>query len=151
MTLIEKINDIDIHIKIKISSCLIIIFLGVLPSILNCNWLWLSRSGSLLVVFGVYIAWRDYKGEIDGVLSIMKEGLKQMHHKNMGKIIAKEKGIINTEMKKGAAIQKHEEGMELIEGIQDNNKKTYENIEFIVIGIGTIIWGYGDLPNKLFC
>ena len=105
----------------------------------------------MLVVFGIYIAWRDYKGEIDSALSVVKDVLKQKHKKNIENINKDEKGIINTEVKKGAANRTFDDNIKKIEDIQDVNKKTYDKIEFIVICIGTIVWGYGGLLNKLYC
>ena len=146
-----KIKDIDLDVKIKFLSFLILIIFGVLPSLLFRNWEWFSRSGSLLVIFGVYIAWRDYKGEIDGALSNIKTRLKELHKEKIKDINEKEKGIINPVVKKGKADNKLSEAVDFIHSTQDSNKSMYENLEFGIIFLGTVIWGYGDLLNTIYC
>lgn len=59
--------------------------------------------------------------------------------------------IFNKEMKKGAAVKSQDEGIIFIDDIKFSNKQTYANIEFIIIGVGTLIWGYADLINELIC
>jgi hypothetical protein len=39
--------------------------------------------------------------------------------------------------------------MDIATDIQAQNRKLYRTVEFVVIGIGTVIWGYGDLLNTL--
>ncbi len=150
MDMISKIKDIDLEVKILICSFLITTILGVLPSIILKDWEWFSKSGSLLVVFGIYVVWRDYKGEIDGVLLDIRKAMKEKHKKNIDIINIKEKGIINSVMKKGKSENSLNEGVNLVKGIRKSNQKTYDKLEFIIISAGTIIWGYGNLLNAIY-
>ncbi|MBP6058318.1 MAG: hypothetical protein KA524_07905 [Nitrosomonas sp.] len=77
MTIIEKIKDIDEHWKALFNSILIVSLTGLLPSIYYSNWEWFSRSGALLIIYGVYIVWLDYQGGIDSALSKIEFAAKE--------------------------------------------------------------------------
>jgi len=119
-------SEIDEHWKISAIALSIILVLGVLPSYVLHDWTWFSRSGSLLVVYGLYVVWIDIRGDVHGALEQVKE----------------------------AAIKKYGEGAQEVVGltaeIQTQNRNLYRTLEFIVIGVGTLIWGFGDLPNVLY-
>lgn len=59
-----------------ISFSILVIF-GILPSILKSDWTWFGRSGALLVIFGVYVVWIDYKGTIDKSLDTVLNGFDE--------------------------------------------------------------------------
>jgi len=151
MNIYTKIKDIDTDRKIKILSCFIIVTFGIIPSFIFNNWQWFSRSGSVLVIFGIYIAWKDYKGEIDHALLSVKNAAKEKNKQSILTIKESEKGIINSVVKQGATEKKYTELSNLVNKLQEKNKNTYDNIEFIILFTGTIIWGYGDLFNKFYC
>lgn len=126
MTIIEKIKDIDEHWKALLNSILIVSLTGLLPSIYYSDWEWFSRSGALVIIYGVYIVWLDYQGGIDSALSKIE-------------FAAKEKfGELTDELSK------------TINQIKISNKKMYQTMEFLILGFGTLIWGYGDLVGELF-
>ena len=127
MTFIERIKDIDEHWKALCFSIFLLIFTGVLPSIYFTDWLWFSRSGSLLVIYGVYIVWLDYQGGIDVGLTTVANAAKEKFGE-----------------------QKSQELLSTIESIRTSNKKQYQTMEFLILGLATLIWGYGDLIGKLY-
>ena len=69
--LIANLKDIDEQWKILTSSIIIIVSFGVLPSYWVNDWEWFSRGGALLVVYGIYIVWRDIKGKIHSDLDLL--------------------------------------------------------------------------------
>jgi len=54
--LIASLKDIDEHWKILAISIIILIVFGILPSYWVNDWGWFSRSGALLVIYGIYRA-----------------------------------------------------------------------------------------------
>ncbi|MCP1338052.1 hypothetical protein NJR55_00470 [Idiomarina sp. M1R2S28] len=127
MNIIDKIKDLDEHWKIPIKAIFIVVFFGVLPSVFTCDWSWFSRSGSIIVVYGVYIVWLDYKGKIDSDLTLLKSAV----NKKFG--------------------EKAEELHDIMDTMRSNNRLLYDRVEFILLASGTVIWGYGDLVGKMYC
>lgn len=78
MNLIQKIKGLDEYTKVVTISILIVIIAGVTPSICLSEWEWFSRSGALLIVYGVYIVWLDYKGGINDDLDTLKSGAMEV-------------------------------------------------------------------------
>jgi hypothetical protein len=126
MKLIDKIKDLDEYTKITTISILIVSIAGILPSILFEEWEWFSRSGALLIVYGVYIVWLDYEGWINNDLETLKSG------------VIKKFG------------EKSEQYLKLFDEVRDANSKRYDKFEFIIISTGTVIWGYGNLINNIY-
>ncbi len=126
MNLTEKLKDIDEHWKVIFSSFFLIFITGVVPSIyFNC-WEWFGRSGALLVCYGVIIAWQDYKGKID-------------------KDIEQLKLIIDERFK-----DKADDFKQALDVFNNNTQRYFNKIEFVVVVVGTLIWGYGDLVGKIY-
>ncbi|WP_462147142.1 hypothetical protein [Pseudoalteromonas gelatinilytica] len=118
MNIIERVIDIDEHWKVIFFSLFLIFIGGIMPSIYFTDWGWFARSGALLVCFGVYIAWLDYKGKIDRDINKVKADLDPQIVK-------------------------------VFDEFNEKNQSYFNKIEFFVVIIGTLIWGYGDLIGKL--
>jgi uncharacterized membrane protein YgaE (UPF0421/DUF939 family) len=131
---------------------------------MNSDWAWVGRSGALLTIFGVYVIWLDYKGEIDKSLDTVLEGFEEY----LKKITPEQEKESLINLFKNQNIKYTEEQLEkLLETPTDRNKtfktisvkfkevselthKRVQNVEFLVLVLGTLIWGYGDLINKLY-
>lgn len=124
--LIAKLKDIDEHWKILTISVTILIVCGALPSYLFSDWDWFSRSGALLVVYGIFIVWRDVQGKIHTALDRVESAVSKKLGEKSGEIT------------------------NLIQDIQKKNQELYNTIEFLVLAIGTIVWAYGDLINNVY-
>lgn len=116
--MIVLVKNIDEHWKAIIFSIFLLSIFGVLPSIYFNDWSWFSRSGALLVCFGVYIAWLDYKGMIENDILKLRSSL-------------------DTQI------------AEIFDEFNAKNKSYFNRIEFLVVILGTLIWGYGDLLGGL--
>ena len=55
---------------------------GIIPSFVLSDWLWFSRSGSLLAIFGIYLIWQDYQGKINNNLDTLLDGFSDHLEKN---------------------------------------------------------------------
>lgn len=126
MNLLQRAKNIDEHWKALIFSILIVLFGGILPAILTKDWSFLSRSGSLLVVYGVYIVWLDYRNKIESAYNEIAKAFNEKH------------GGVPEELSL------------FLENAKVKNRQLYQNMEFLIIGVGTIIWGYGDIAGRFF-
>ena len=77
----------------------------------------------MLVVFSLYVIWRDIQGTIDNALQTVDE------------VAAKK---IGENWTSGSPIP----------SLRDENRKLYRTVEFILLAVGTAISGYGDLFNS---
>lgn len=118
---------------ITLISILIILLGGIVPSLICSDWLWLSRSGALLVIFGIFIVWLDYKSSINNDLDTVFEGFQNY---------LESKNVANREnVEKEVSTQ--------FDKVKNSNNKRFKNIEFFIVAVGTFIWAYGDLIGKV--
>jgi hypothetical protein len=150
-------------IIIFVSITILFIF-GVVPSVINSDWAWFGRSGALLVIFGVYVVWLDYKSQVDKDLDTVLGGFEEY----LKKLTLEQNRESWISLFESQSIKYTEEQLaRLLETPTDINKtvqtvsvkfkevsklthKRVQNVEFLVLVLGTLIWGYGDLINKLY-
>jgi hypothetical protein len=129
--------------RIEISTCLaalLHIINGITWSISLNEWQYLEKSGSIVVIVGILLAWSDVTGRIKLVKSRVKS-------ETNSQIIAsqqKEKGIINgyiQENKQGDLKASNEDIQKCLDAILNRIR----TIEAIVLITGTFVWGYGSV------
>ncbi len=142
------------YTKVFALSILILLIFGVIPSLLKSDWTWFGRSGVLLVLFGVYIVWLDYKGIIDDSLNSVLDGFRayldtlttEQKRENIIKIFEEVK-IEYTDIEIDKFLQQENADKNSIivsEKFNEVSKLTHkriQNIEFITLVLGTFIWG----------
>jgi len=115
--------------------------MGLVQSI-SCNdFIWLERSGSLIVVIGLLFAWRDHVTTLGDVKAFYKSQLDSLKETRKG---SRPKGIIN------GAMYDHQ-----TKEIENASKKPVEltalmikrvrATEMTILISGTILWGYGGV------
>ena len=137
MKIIEKLKSIHKYNTISYISIFILLITGIIPSIILSEWGWFSRSGALLVIFGIFTVWLDYESDINKSLDNIFSGFKNYLRDSEQKLTNKEINFIEKEIN-----SKFKE-------VSNATKKRSKNIEFFIVAIGTLIWGYGDLVNKI--
>jgi hypothetical protein len=108
-----------------------IFIFGVILSIYSDDWNWFSRSGSLVVVCGLFIAKWDLSRRVD------EENLDFL-----------DPVIIEVNKEKGgsAASLKMDDVKDALHSMMtEYNNPRYILWEFYIIGLGTLVWGFGDL------
>lgn len=122
----------------------LIIITSITMSIYCSNWEHFSRSGALIVLVGVYIAYRDWSGDIyelakNNYLTItdfLQIGSTDfLDEKSRNEFIEKSKKNEETHKKNRAFVR--------------YASQRFRKMEFILLVIGTVIWGYGDLILNL--
>ena len=139
MKIIENLRSMHSYYAVLILSFLILASTGLVPSFIFNDWSWFSRSGALLVVFGLLVVWFDYQRSLNKDLDTLLSGFEEYLQKQ-------------TDLQDAPDMQRriYKQTSDKFDEVRQANKKRFQNIEFIVIGIGTLIWGYGDLLGVLF-
>lgn len=108
-------------------SVMIIVFTGIIPSVYFDNWVCLSRSGSLLTMYGIWLAFND----LIGTMRYTDEEFEKLDpHTATGQVQADNYVVWNRRTAK--------------------MEPSVKRADFLVLISGTFIWGYGDLFNHLF-
>lgn len=133
------------RIEWRVSITVALLFtVGVTCSIFASDWTHFGRVGSLIVIVGVYIAWRDITGKIDGARVYLESVIQEEKEEVRGM----QGGLIVTARK-----QKCEEELDVTEAQLKDVLKTTRNriraLEVMTIVGGTSIWGYGGYFGEL--
>jgi len=132
---IDYFKGIHKYQTVLIIAISISVFTGILPSIISSDWGWFSRSGAILVIFGLYIIWLDYESDLNDNLDILLSGFN--------------KHLVENTEEDEASIERIEANVsDKFNEVRKATKNRFQNIEFLIVAIGTLIWGYGDLINK---
>ena len=118
----------------------IITFITLLAGALLSNYqfmndsTWLARSGSIVVVIGILYSWMNWhnnKSQIEIFASYIYL-IDEMEQKN------------DSTYKKGAL-----ERDRIRRNFEENIEKDSLTGELIIVCLGTLVWGFGDIPFKL--
>jgi len=120
---------------------------GMACSISLRDWQYFERSGSLVILVDIVVAWRDLVslvGEVErlyeGVIGDLKSQLSA----------TRPGGLIHGAMHDGVSKSLNDLSADFA-ALNDLLRKRIRTIEAIVLGIGTIVWGYGvPLGNFLW-
>ncbi|KQC08983.1 MAG: hypothetical protein APR62_03620 [Smithella sp. SDB] len=127
-----------IECKVAVAVLLLLIF-GTILSLVSQDWQYFERSGSLVVLVGIGIAWRDivslagnieklYEGDIEKQLTQLK--------------MARPKGIVAGSVY-DSQINEIDADRAEFKKVISLLRKRIRTIEAMVLCIGTIVWGYG--------
>lgn len=118
----------------------LIVAISIIISISQSDWGHFSRAGSLIVVVGIYIAIMDLSG---GIYELSRNNYFTMSEfLEFGNIVNFEKEDLDELIKKAKEVEKTK---------KENNafatyvSQIFKKIEAVLLVIGTIIWGYGDI------
>ena len=125
---------------------LLCLALGIIWSLSAHDWQYLERSGSLIIVASIYMAWRDHVNLLGNVERFYKE-----EYNNLLAMFdaIRPTGVIASVMHDGkreeirAACSNVEELITLL-------KQRLRTTEAVILCLGTIIWGYGSPIGNLF-
>ncbi len=132
-----------IEIQIVLASILHAIN-GIAWSITYSDWQYFERSGSIVVIVGVLLAWRDVTGKIDWFKTYTTSEIESQLIESK----SNEKGIIGRQIEAGKQemlINLEKELKLLLEFI----KNRIRFIEATILVTGTFIWGYGCIIGNL--
>jgi hypothetical protein len=120
-------------IKFYFGSSILVLIVGILISLITSNWLWFSRSGSILVVIGVLMTAYDIESSLKNT-KFLEFILKEME--------ARKKYVTNDEKE---FVTEHLESR-----ITSVFGGFFKFLEIKILIIGTLVWGFGDLVGCLY-
>jgi hypothetical protein len=89
------------------------------------DWMWFARSGAILTAFGLVLASRKVLIARADLLSLLSE---------MERVDGAER---TTRLESFKRLQR------------DIDRQTFERAGFVLLVVGTLVWGFGDLIGKL--
>lgn len=119
---------------------------GLISSIFWKDWQYFERSGSLVIVVAIILAWYDHVNKLGDMERFYKVQfsylLAEMER-------SRPKGIIAGAMHDGKREQMIEVSSNL-ENLCAMLKLRLRTTEAIVLCIGTLVWGYGSIVGNIF-
>jgi hypothetical protein len=115
-------------------STSIVIVIGAGLSFIFENWAIFSRTGSLIVILGLFLAKWDLENLINSKIPI---------NELIQEISVKKNKVLSEK-----AINKVKENFKI--RVISEIKPKYLRFEIYIITIGTLIWGFGDLIQKTY-
>ncbi|RJP77455.1 MAG: hypothetical protein C4522_15170 [Desulfobacteraceae bacterium] len=118
---------------------LIICISSVLISIYQSSWEYFSRAGSLIVLVAVYVAYKDWSGDIYQVLK--KDYFTMSEFLAIGCLDSLANDERNELIRKCKDI---EDSQKINKSFVTYASRRFRKMEAVLLAIGTLIWGYGD-------
>ena len=118
--------------------------MGVAASIWQSDWEHLARSGSTIVVVGIYVTWKDITGKID----FAKRFLLVTIEKEKSELESVGGGLLTKARNQEFEVKLDEMGEELA-GLLETTRGRIRALEVGTIVLGTLVWGFGDLVGKM--
>lgn len=130
---------------ITYAAVFLFIIMGVTQSLYFNSWQHFGNTGSLIVITGALLAYRDYVFLLGD-----KRVFYQNHFKKLLTKMEKSKpsGIISGVMHEGKTDNIKKDAKE-IDTLLVLARQRLQTIEAIVIILGTFIWGYGAIISEL--
>lgn len=113
-----------------ISLALIVLTTGLMASRSTGDWAWFPRSGSMLVTLGILFAYFNFDYRLE-------KGLYRT-----GRIAAR---VIRQFAPESGFLARLTDINNRMEERLDDIPNKVKTIEVVIIGVGTIVWGFGDL------
>lgn len=116
---------------------LLVFMVGLVLSLQLNSWQYLEKSGCIIVMIGIYIAWRDMTGTLDWA--------KQLPLKVLDELASKQN--LNP-----SEVLSSPEVTEFLNDTENSIKilkKRVRNLEAILLTSGTFFWGFGSAIGKI--
>lgn len=134
-------NKMEIRICITVIS---ILACGIALSVITMDWRYFERSGSLVVIVGIYIAWRDITGNIDRYMGKMDDQtISQLDNIN------KDQDGFMSDLAKNNMKELLQKQSDEMQEYLELRKVRLRTIEAGALVVGTCIWGFGGAIGNL--
>jgi hypothetical protein len=127
------------------AAVLLLIGLGMTWSLSAHDWQYFERSGSLVIVAAIAMAWRDHVSLLGNVERFYKGEFKRLLVQFDAK---RPTGLIASAMNDEKREEISAAGSN-VEELISALKQRLRTTEAVILCIGTIIWGYGSLIGNL--
>ncbi len=116
---------------------------GILVSLFTHDWQNLDRTGALIVIVGIFVAWKDLTGRMNSIEEMVKINLlKAIPQTSSGGLLSQ---AVKLQAENLAAEQKR-----VLEEFLNAVRKRCRTIECLILAMGTFLWGFGSVvPNLI--
>ncbi|MGH8196455.1 MAG: hypothetical protein ACREQ8_18990 [Woeseiaceae bacterium] len=129
----------------RVMLCVLIIAtIGGAVSTYTSDWSNFARAGSIIVVVGIYITWKDVAGKVDAARLTLHQIIENYRSEYSTRGHGLLAGISNQQLEE--ALSSTQQEVSDLLGVAKHRVKV---IEALVIGLGTLLWGFGDLVGTL--
>ena len=120
--------------------------MGVALSISLKDWQYFERSGSLIVILGIIVAWKDITGDLEAYLNANIDvlAIKIQEREN-----SSASGLLYSGGKSSEEKNQLESYKEKLQELDRLMKLRLKALEVCILILGTFVWGYGDLIGNL--
>ena len=120
--------------------------MGVALSISLKDWQCFARSGSLIVILGIIVAWKDITGNlqayINAIIDVLAKKIQEIENGSTRGLLYS--GRKNSEDK--SRLKSYNDKLQELDRLMKLRLKT---LEVFILILGTLVWGYGDLIGNL--
>ncbi|MDH5730856.1 MAG: hypothetical protein OEZ58_17855 [Gammaproteobacteria bacterium] len=135
----------------KSAIALSVIFLGIgaAISMYYSKWHFFQRSGSLVVVVGVWFTFVDLREKVLMTVNSVEKLFKNEKQKLEEYLRKKEK----TEEQAKALIEQLHDALFVkdLPVVVEDTRKRLKFVESSILIVGTVVWGFGDFLDLLYC
>jgi hypothetical protein len=137
------------------AAVLLSLALGLVCAVVLRDWQWFERSGSLVILVGIGLAWKDLVsvvGEVDrlyqGQVKTLKARVETVRPRGLINAAVQADNAESVALPDGSRTSLDEFATEMA-ALTKLLRKRLRTIEAVVLGIGTIVWGYGAPVGNL--
>ena len=129
-------------IEQKVSLAVILLFAsGIALSISVKDWQYLAGSGSLIVILGIYVAWRDIAGRVQWFENVAKQTIR----KELTNLQTSEPRGLIAHAQREAVETKLEDHSKSLDELFALLRRRLRSLEAATLIFGTFISGYGTI------
>ncbi len=120
--------------------------MGVALSISLKDWQYFERSGSLIVILGIIVAWEDITGNLEAYLNanidVLAKKIQEIENRST-------RGLLNSSGENSEDKNRLESYKEKLQELDRLMKLRLKAVEVCILILGTFVWGYGGLIGNL--
>ena len=128
-------------------AAILLSVMGIALSISLKDWQYFARSGSLIVILGIIVAWKDITGNLEAYINANIDVLaKKIQETENGLTTS---GLLYFGEKNSEVKNELESYKEKLQKLDRLMKLRLKALEACILILGTFVWGYGDLIGNL--
>jgi hypothetical protein len=131
--------------RISLATILLTV-MGVALSISLKDWQYFERSGSLIVILGIIVAWKDIAGDLEVYFNAyIKMLAKNIQERESNPT----RGLLYSGGKNSEEKNQLESYKAKLQELDRLMRLRLKALEVCILILGTFVWGYGDLIGNL--
>jgi len=128
-------------------AAILLSVMGIALSISLKDWQYFARSGSLIVILGIIVAWKDITGNLEAYINANIDVLAKKIQETENGFTTR--GLLYFGEKNSEVKNELESYKEKLQKLDRLMKLRLKALEVCILVFGTFVWGYGDLIGHL--